>query len=104
MALNRSVDAVPSGLPIRQMGSFVPGNSSTALPLSLTTEWLYLKARTANTDTIWMGTSAGAATSTLGFGIFSTTELWLPIDATSLTLYFQSAGGSSTIDYVALGK
>ena len=95
-------DVFPRGYPKYQAGVHVAANSATALPLSFTAEWLFIKSRTSNTDTVWMGNSA-TVTSLTGFGFKSTTEVYLPMQATSLTLFFQSEGGSSVVDYIALG-
>lgn len=95
-------DIFKRGYPRSQMGQLVAAASSVALPLTLTTEWLFLRPLIGNTDTIWMGTASNT-TSLTGFPIQSATSFELPIQAGSLSLFFQSQGGSSVISYIALG-
>lgn len=100
----KRTETIPRGFTASQFGVHVAAvSASAALPVSLTGEWVYIVAPVSNTDTVWMGTTSTISSGT-GIPFYSGTTLAMPMRVTTNTLYFQSSGGSSVVNYVVLGK
>lgn len=104
MTQRQRIDVFQRGLSLKQAGIIVAGVSATvALPLSMTTRWLHLRTVPSASETVWMGFTSTVNSGT-GYGIVPGDIVEMPIEATTNTIYFQSASGSSTVNYVALGQ
>lgn len=94
---------LPLGYPVQQAGMVTAVASATAaLPLSLSCQWLYVRAQGTASETVYMGFTSTVSSGS-GFGLLPGIGIEIPLNATTNTIYFQCASGSSPVHYLALG-